>query len=85
MRAPALAKKESSIDTLPLEERIRRRAYELYILRSNESGSELDDWLQAEEFATPRKLGTNADRFAAAFTRSIFHHLHIQGCAATMR
>jgi hypothetical protein len=28
---------------------IRRRAYELYVLRGNESGSELDDWLQAEE------------------------------------
>ena len=38
-----------AIETLSLEERIRRRAYELYILRGNESGSELDDWLQAEE------------------------------------
>jgi Protein of unknown function (DUF2934) len=36
-------------ETLPLEERIRRRAYELYVLRGNQSGSELDDWLQAEE------------------------------------
>ena len=36
-------------ETLPLEERIQRRAYELYVLRGNESGSELDDWLQAEE------------------------------------
>ena len=34
---------------LPLEERIQRRAYELYVLRGNESGSEMDDWLQAEE------------------------------------
>jgi hypothetical protein len=25
------------------------RAYELYVLRGNESGSEMDDWLQAEE------------------------------------
>jgi hypothetical protein len=32
-----------------VEERIRRRAYELYVQRGNESGSELDDWLQAEE------------------------------------
>jgi hypothetical protein len=38
-----------SIETLPLEERVRRRAYELYVQRGNESGSELDDWLQAEE------------------------------------
>jgi len=32
-----------------LEERIRRRAYELYTQRGTQSGSELDDWLQAEE------------------------------------
>ena len=36
-------------ESLPLEERIRRRAYELYVQRGNQSGSELDDWLQAEE------------------------------------
>ena len=34
---------------LPLEERVQMRAYELYVLRGNESGSELDDWLQAED------------------------------------
>jgi outer membrane protein TolC len=48
MPAPATAK-ETSIEALPLEERIRRRAYELYVERGNQSGSELDDWLQAEE------------------------------------
>ena len=48
MRAPALAKKPP-IETLPLEERIRQRAHELYVERGNQSGSELDDWLQAEE------------------------------------
>jgi hypothetical protein len=31
------------------EERIRQRAYELYLRRGNQSGSELDDWLQAEK------------------------------------
>ena len=36
-------------ENLPLEEQIRRRAYELYIRRGNQSGAELDDWLQAEE------------------------------------
>ena len=41
--------KQPSTEKLPLEEQIRRRAYELYVLRGNESGSELDDWLQAEE------------------------------------
>jgi Protein of unknown function (DUF2934) len=34
---------------LPLEERIRSRAFELYVDRGNQSGSETDDWLQAEE------------------------------------
>jgi len=48
MPAPARAT-EPSIETLPLEEQIQRRAYELYIQRGNQSGSELDDWLQAEE------------------------------------
>ena len=48
MPAPARAKKPA-IETFSLEERVRRRAYELYIERGNESGSELDDWLQAEE------------------------------------
>ncbi len=47
---PATARvKEPPIETLPLEERIRRRAYELYVQRGNQSGNELDDWLQAEE------------------------------------
>jgi hypothetical protein len=39
---------KSAIETLPLEEQIRRRAYELYVERGNSSGSALDDWLQAE-------------------------------------
>jgi len=39
---------KSAIETLPLEEQIRRRAYELYVERGNASGSELDDWLRAE-------------------------------------
>jgi len=49
MPAPARAKQpEVKPDDLPLEERIRQRAHELYVERGNESGSELDDWLQAE-------------------------------------
>ena len=47
---PATARgKEVPSESLPLEERVRRRAYELYVQRGNESGSELDDWFQAEE------------------------------------
>ena len=46
---PALAPaKELPSETLSLEEQIQRRAYELYVERGNQSGSELDDWLQAE-------------------------------------
>jgi hypothetical protein len=45
---PASAR-EASIDKLSLAGRIHRRAYELYVQRGNQSGSELDDWLQAEE------------------------------------
>jgi Protein of unknown function (DUF2934) len=48
MPAPAPAK-ETPTETLSLEERIRRRAYELYLQRGNQPGSELDDWFQAEE------------------------------------
>ena len=48
MPEPARAK-VPPIETLSLEERMRRRAYELYVQQGNQSGSELDDWLQAEE------------------------------------
>ena len=41
--------KEPLIETLPLEERIRQRAKELYVERGNQFGSQLDDWLQAEK------------------------------------
>lgn len=37
------------IETLPLQERIRKRADELYKERANQTGSQLDDWLQAEK------------------------------------
>ena len=47
MSAPAHA--EPLIGTIPLEEQIRRRAYGLYLQHGNQSGTELDDWLQAEE------------------------------------
>jgi hypothetical protein len=35
-------------EMLSMEERIERRAYELYVQRGNQSGSEVEDWLQAE-------------------------------------
>jgi hypothetical protein len=46
---PTPCAKDTPIEELPLEERIRHRANELYIQRGSQSGSELDDWLQAEE------------------------------------
>ena len=50
MPHPPLAKAVAAAAArLPLEERIQMRAYELYVLRGNESGSEMDDWLQAED------------------------------------
>ena len=36
-------------DALPLEEQVRLRAHQLYVERGNQSGSEADDWFQAEE------------------------------------
>ena len=35
-------------DKPSLQEKIRLRAYELYVQRGSQSGSELDDWLHAE-------------------------------------
>jgi len=37
------------IDSISREERIRRRAQELYQLRGDQPGSAVDDWLRAEE------------------------------------
>ena len=34
---------------LPLEEQIRRRAHEIWLQRGGQDGSDLDDWLQAEQ------------------------------------
>ena len=47
-RAKETPIESASIETLPLEEKIRRRAYELYLERGSQPGSELDDWLRAE-------------------------------------
>ena len=45
---------------VPLEERIRQRAHEIYLQRGGQDGSELDDWLQAEQ----EILGSEPDRTA---------------------
>ena len=38
----------------PLDELIRRRAYDLYLERGDRPGSSLEDWLQAERDACGR-------------------------------
>ncbi|HEV3331265.1 MAG TPA: DUF2934 domain-containing protein [Bryobacteraceae bacterium] len=34
---------------LALEEKIRQRAHQIYLQRGGQGGSDLDDWLQAEQ------------------------------------
>ncbi len=48
MPAPGRAKKPAT-KPLPLEERIRQRAYQRYIERGGQSGSDMEDWLTAEK------------------------------------
>ena len=52
---PATARIKESPSEISIEDRIRRRAFELYVQRGSESGSELDDWLQAEDETTEPK------------------------------
>jgi hypothetical protein len=40
---------EVSVGNLARTEEIRRRAYEIYLERSKQSGRDVDDWLQAEQ------------------------------------
>ena len=47
---PAHARvEETPIETPSLEERVRRRAYELFLERGIQPGSDLKDWLEAEK------------------------------------
>jgi hypothetical protein len=39
---------KSEVQTTELDERIRRRAYDLYEQRGRLDGHDMDDWLQAE-------------------------------------
>ena len=41
-------KEERSVVNLAREEEIKHRAYEIYLERGEQSGHELDDWLQTE-------------------------------------
>ena len=44
----------------PLIERIRIRAYEIYMERGGQPGHDLDDWLQAERELEPKARSANA-------------------------
>lgn len=56
--AATMRARESLSEALPLEEQVRKRAYELYVERGNESGSEVDDWFQAEQEVLMAQGGT---------------------------
>ena len=45
------AQQKSQLDTeiLTIEEQVRLRAHEIWVDRGGAGGSEIDDWLQAEE------------------------------------
>jgi len=43
-----------------IQEKIRRRAYELYEERGRSDGHDLEDWLQAESEVTQQKAKTAA-------------------------
>jgi hypothetical protein len=45
---PGEASTDDQISKQAREETIRLRAYDLYLNRGGEGGSDLDDWLQAE-------------------------------------
>ena len=49
MPAPTAIAERSYDGDLPLEEQIRRRAYQRYLERAGQDGSDLQDWLRAEE------------------------------------
>ena len=47
-RAKAKAVVTAAAQTVPTQEEIARRAYELYLARGGEHGHDLEDWARAE-------------------------------------
>jgi hypothetical protein len=61
-QAQTLGKNKTRRVEIATDEQIRRRAYEIYLARDGQDGSELDDWLRAEaELAAPRGLATEEE------------------------
>lgn len=46
--APVRKASEEIVEAEPTFDQIRQRAYEIYIARGDEPGSDLQDWLEAE-------------------------------------
>ncbi len=59
-RSIANKHKTRQSDLVKLDEKIRRRAYDLYEQRGRRDGHEIDDWLQAEAEVTGKKSKTSA-------------------------
>jgi len=59
-----VATREVSVVNSTREEEIRRRAYEIYLEHGEQSGRELDDWLQAER-ELKRGMFPNSERGSA--------------------
>lgn len=49
-------------DAAPLEDEVRRRAYELYEGRGGADGNEVDDWVRAEREVSERRGDVSASR-----------------------
>jgi hypothetical protein len=49
---PKRAASTETSDSEELEQRIRQRAYELYLVRGHGDGHDVEDWLEAEEELT---------------------------------
>jgi DUF2934 family protein len=70
---PPQAPTQLTGSTPDVQEQIRLRAYELYEQRENDSGHELDDWLQAEAEVMQQDGKTVAHRIGnrAVATRKV--------------
>jgi hypothetical protein len=62
--------KTAQTESLLREERIRRRAYELYVKRGKVPGRETDDWLQAEDEIHRRQDGVVDEASEESFPAS---------------
>src|SRR5690349_9626482 len=60
MPAPTTTAERSHSEDPPLEKQIRRRAYQRHVERAGQDGSDLQDWLRAEEeIRTAQAKGLN--------------------------